>query len=204
MSSLDGWIASLPKPVGRMLFWARSWIFPPLPDSGAIETNRWAQSYTPNGNEDTYAVISKYAENQYESMVKLFDNLDKKADEQLRFMLTIVGAFTAAIASKLIEVKHFWLMFLALMPLLLAFLEAITAKTPFSVPAPMNPRDLLAITDLEVKPAKHQIECMLAVSYQVVLNELRGCIEWKARLLKRCTVFFVIGFLLILSSIIDL
>lgn len=137
-------------------------------------------------------------------MVSFFDTLDKKADEQLRFMVTIAGAFTAAIASKLIEVKHFWLMFIALIPIILAFFEAITAKTPFTVPIPMNPRDLLAISDLEVKPAKHQIEATLAVSYQVVLNELRRSIEWKARLLKRCTVLFVVGFFLIISSIIEL
>lgn len=137
-------------------------------------------------------------------MINLSEGLDKKADEQVRFMVTIVGAVTAAAAAKLFNVEKIRHLpaGLALVGIGLAILAAIRARTPQSTATPMSPRDLLTVADLESKPTPEQMESVIAASYHVAIFGMRSLTLWKARLLNRSTLAFAIGFALLLGSII--
>ena len=200
-----GWIARLPRPVIRAWIWLRSWIYPPSArfDSEFIDATNWAEGYAPSGNEEVYVLISKFSEIQYNLMLSLSDGLDKKADEQVRFMVTIVGAIIAAAAGKLVRFERPSLAFIGLLPICLALFTAIRVRTPQSSTTPMSPRDLLAVADLESKPTKHQIDSVIAASYHVAIFGMRSLATWKARLLNRSTMVFLIGFVLLRSSIIS-
>jgi hypothetical protein len=188
----------------RSWIWFRSWVYPPSArfDSEFIDATRWAEGYSPSGQEDVYALVSTFSEKQYNFMLSLSDGLDKKADEQLRFMATVVGAITASAAGKLVRFEHPWLAVISLFPILLALVAAMRARTPQSSATPMSPRDLLKVADLASKPTKHQVESVIAASYHVAIFGMRSLTTWKARLLNRSTMAFLIGFGLLLVSII--
>jgi hypothetical protein len=186
----------------RAWLWLRSNISQPSIDSVIAEETSWAQGYVPNGDEAVYEIISKYAENQYTSLVILSDNLDKKADEHLRFMTTLVGAVTALAASKLVGFAHPWLTGVSLFILSIAFLAAMKARTPMTSAFPMTPRDVLNIADQGSRPGKHQIETVIVASYQVTITGMKSTVGWKARLIKMSIYGFFPGFGLLLGSLI--
>ncbi len=127
------------------MIWVRSWAFPPSShfDSEFIGAVSWAEGYSPQGEQEVYALVSKFAATQYTLMINLSDALDKKADEQVRFMLTIVGAVTAAAAAKLFKVEDIRpiLACAALVFICLTIYAAIRARTPQSIATPMSTRD---------------------------------------------------------------
>jgi hypothetical protein len=125
------------------------------------EETKWAESYKPVGNEDVYVLISKYAEQQYDSLVNHFDNADKKADEHLHFMTAAMGAVIALTASKLVRVELPYLTVVGGFLDLLAFDVAAMVKPPAANVFPMTPRALLAVADFDAKLGKHQIECAI-------------------------------------------
>ncbi len=156
----------------------------------------------PRGQDDVYALMAQFSENQYNFMVDLSEGLDKKADEQLRFMAAIFGAITAAAGAKLITFERPWLALASLLPICLALVTAVRIRTPQSNATPMSPRDLLAVADLESRPAKHQMESVIAASYHVAILAMRGLTTWKARMLGRSSMAFLIAFFLLLVAII--
>jgi hypothetical protein len=204
MSTRLDWITGLPGPLVRIWIWLRSWVYPPSSrfDSELIEATERAEGYIPSGQEDVYALIATFSEKQHNLMLSLSDGLDKKADEQLRFMTTVVGAITAAAAGKLVRFEHPWIAFLSLFPILLALVAALRARAPQVVETPSNPRALLGVADLEPRPARHQVESAIAASYHVAIFGMKSLTTWKARLLNRSSLAFLIGFALLLVSII--
>lgn len=182
----------------------RSWFYPPAQrfEPEFADATRWAEEYAPQGQEDVYALISQFAENQYKFMVDLSEGLDKKADEQLRFMSTIFGAITAAAAAKLITFERPWLALASLIPIGLALVTAMRTRTPQSNATPMSTRDLLAVADLKCKPQRYQIESVVAASYHVATFAMETLTTWKARMLVRSALAFLIAFFLLLLAII--
>jgi hypothetical protein len=204
MPTPSDWVTGLPGPLVRLWIWLRSWIYPPSArfDSALIDAIEWAEGYAPSGQEDVYALVATFSEKQHNLMLSLSDGLDKKADEHLRFMTTVVGAITAAAAGKLVRFEHPWLAFLSLFPILLALVAALRARAAQVVETPTSPRALLGVADLEPRPARHQVESTIAASYHVAIFGMKSLTTWKARLLNRSTLAFLIGFALLLLSII--
>ena len=204
MTRFESLITHCPNWLVPPMIWVRSWIYPPSPhlDSEFIDASVWAEGYTPQGDMAVYAQISKFSENQYTFMVNLSEGLDKKADEQVRFMVTFVGA--AAAAAKLFDVERIRHVSggLALVCIGLAILAAIRARTPQSTSTPMSPRDLMTVADLQSKPTPEQMESVVAASYHVAIFGMRSLTVWKARLLNRSTLAFAVGLALLLGSII--
>jgi hypothetical protein len=180
---------------------ATSKILPPSVDSATAKETIWANSYMPSGNDAVYALVAKYAEKQYDSILNHFDNADKKADEHLRFMTAAVGAVIALIASKIAAVEHPYVTLVGGIVLLVAFVFAMMAKTPLTGSFPMTPRALLAIADLETKPTNHQIESAIVASYQVAITGMRTIVDWKSRQVQIATYAFYVGFVLLLRSL---
>jgi hypothetical protein len=165
------------------------------------EDTNWAKSYAPCGNEEVYALLSKYAEKQYDSILNHFDTADKKADEHLRFMTAAIGAVIALVASKVVGVSHPYPLVAGGFLVLGAFVVAIIARMPRSSSFPMTPRALLAVADLEPKPSKHQIESAIVTTYQIAITGTRSAVEWKSRLVRISTYTFYVGFALVLRSL---
>jgi hypothetical protein len=206
MSLFEFIIIHCPTWLIPLLIAIRSWVYPPSPhfDSEFIGANSWAEGYLPQGDPAAYGRVSKFAEAQYAFMIDLSEGLDKKADEQVRFMITIVGAVTAAAAAKLFKVEGIRPIpaSVALACICLAIYAAIRARTPQSNATPMSPRDLLKVTDLASKPTLEQIESVIAASHHVAILGMRSLTTWKARLLNRSALAFAIGFALLLYSLI--
>ncbi len=202
----DDWVRKLPGPMIRSWIWLRSWVFPPSVrfDSEFIEATRWAEGYSPQNPGEVYARVSKFAESQYQYMTSLSDGLDKKADDLLRFMTTIMGVVIAAGAGRLITFERPWAALLSLGPISLALIAAIRIRTPQSTTTPMNPRELLKIADLKSTPTAEQLESVLAASYHVAILGMKSLTSWKARMLNRSVLAFLTAFLLLLGSIIPL
>ncbi len=155
----------------------------------------------PTGQEEVYGIVSAFAEKQYYLMISISEGLDKKADEHLRFMATVGGAILAAVAAKLISFERPWLAVVGLALFCVALFTAITIRTPQKSSIPMSPRELLSVAELNSKPAKHQVESVTAASYHVAILGMRSLTTWKARLLTRSTLAFIMGLLVLLGSI---
>jgi hypothetical protein len=198
------WIYRRPGWAVRLWILVRSWFFPPAPEfnSAFIDATEWARNYAPGGEPETYAIVAKFAETQYSSMVSLSDGLDKKADELVRFTVTIAGAVTAAASTgKLIKFHRPEWAAVAFLFVAASVYCAMRVRTPTATTIPMSSRDLLKIADLDTKPTAHQIESVVAATYHVATVGLGGVTNWKSNLLRRSTVAFFAGFILLFASI---
>jgi hypothetical protein len=208
MTWFDSLIMKSPGWLKRLLIWGRSWLYPPSPrfDSEFIDADRWAEGYIPQGDSAVYSLVAKVAESQYNFMISLSDSLDKKADDQVRFIATLVGAVTAAASAKVFKVEFVrpGLAIWALVFIFPAIFVAWRARAPQKSAIPMSPRDFLRVADLSSKPPSHQMESVIAASYHVAIFRMRSLTTWKARLLNRSALAFTIGFALLLASIIPL
>jgi hypothetical protein len=172
-------------------------------DSGLVEAREWARQYMPRGQEAVYEIAAKYAEQQYESMIKLSELLDRKADELARFMITLVAAVVAAISARIMSIHHPWTAVGALILVFFAVHVLMRARTPTAGSTPLDPRDLLAVIDLDIdpRPSESQIYGVLAVSYHVAVLGMRSLTTWKSRMLQRATLLFLAAFALLLLAI---
>jgi hypothetical protein len=181
--------------------WVLSHVMPPGVEIVTAEDSKWATGYLPQRDDDVYGVVVQYAEKQYYSILNYFDAVDKKVDEHLRFMTTLIGAVTALAASKVVGFEHPVLTVLGLSVVAVAVLAAMAARTPVTSSFPMTPRALLDVADQCSKPTKAQVESVIAASYQVTICGLRSIITWKSQMLRISTITFVAGFGLVLWSL---
>lgn len=182
--------------------WLRSWVVPPSPqfDSETIAASNWALDYAPQGQEDVYPLAAEFAKQQYAQSVATYDSLDRKADELIRLTTTIIGAILTVRASKFVTFHYPFISNLALVPTAISVFTTMNAKTPGRASTPMTPRDLLAVADLAIKPAPHQIEGVIAASHHVAMLGMRTMTTWKANQIRRATAAFLIAFVLLLFS----
>lgn len=188
----------------RSWIWLRSWAWALARhfDSVAIDATDWAQDYTPQGNDEVYSLIADFAQHQYDQEVVTYDGLDRKADELIRLTTTISGAILTAAASKFVAFHHPWFAYIALAPTALSVFTAMRARTPGGWATPVSPRDLLAVADLDLKPAPHQIQSVIAASLHVALLRMRTATTWKALRIRRATTAFLIAFILLLVALV--
>ena len=84
----------------------------------------------------------------------------------------------------------------------MALVATLRARAPHVIETPTTPRDFLEVADLESRPSRHQMESAIAASYHVSIRGIGSLTLWKTRLLNRSTFAFLIGFALLLVSII--
>ena len=165
------------------------------------EVTRWAEGYRPRGQQEVYEIIAKYSEKQYDTILNHFDTADKKTDELIRFMAGFVGAVTTLVATKLVKFEHPWFTILSLLPIAIAFLAAIRARSPINTIGSMSPRSLLEVADYHAQPTKHEIESTIAVSYHVTIVGMNEIIQWKSRLNRLALTCFLAGVAIFLLAL---
>jgi hypothetical protein len=188
----------------RSWFWLRSLALAPSRqfDSVTLDATDWARNYAPQGNDDVYSLIAEFAQHQYDQEVVTYDGLDRKADELIRLTTTISGAILTAAASKFVAFHHPYAAYIALVPTAFSVFTAMRARTPGGWATPMTPRDLLAVADLGLNPAPHQIQSVIAASLHVALLGMRTVTTWKALQIRRAATAFLIAFILLLVALV--
>ena len=190
--------------IWAMLF--RSWHSPPPEslDLGFLDASQWARDYLPTGQDEVYALISPYAQNQYDYMVAVSDALDKKADDQLRYMWTLSAGLIAAWGAKWVVFERPCFAFIGLILASLALVTAFVSKRPVGNTTPMNPRGVLAVADHKSRPSKPQLESVIAASYHVAIVGMKILTKWKAGSLNLSFWLFVAASLFLLLAIIHI
>lgn len=209
------WLRRFPLRKARQA--AGDWLFPPDIDKQEwfIDEDKWALDYFPPREDDSYRITLEYAEKRYKACLDLSADLDKKLDDLVRTAAT-VGTIIATVMRFLGTDNPFRDSKL-LIPSLICFgvtvLVAAWSRRPTKIRTPAKIRGVLVVTD---KPSyikgtgeqiwgylsEGKIKALLTSSFhlaEVGTNEVN---EWKAKQLRRATIFFCVGVVLLFLMLI--
>ncbi len=194
-------------PPGRLAAqeYVRTWLRPPLLglDEGIREAKAWAELYSPVGREDNGELMLTYAKDQYTSLVTTIGELDKKADDLTRTILTVFGAVLAVASTRIVVVGSPWsiLAVSGLLAQAAGIVIAAATRIPAELETPMEPRRLMAVSDLDILPTKSQMQSVAAASYHVAFIGAALLNRWKTIQLRRANRCFLIGLALLLLAL---
>jgi hypothetical protein len=196
----------MPRPAGRLATreYLMTWLRPPILDldDDLREAREWAAGYSPVGREENSGLILEYAKGQHASLMTTIGELDKKADDLTRMILTVFGAVLAVASTRLVQVS--WPASIpasiGLFAQATGLVIAALARVPAKLETPMEPRRLMKVSDLPLLPTKGQMESVAAATYHVAIVGATLLNEWKSTQLRRANVLFLSGLgLLVLS-----
>jgi len=181
-------------------WWMSWWAPPPLQDNPEYQAaDEWTLDYMPTDKE-VYEPVLHFAERQYDQMVKLAENLDKKADDLMRTAGTIGAALLTA-ATLLLGSGRATLVLPAVVCLVLVVIAAARIRGPVALTVPMSARDLLNVADHELIRTANQVEGAAAASLNFATVGMKLAVDWKAGQLRRATALFCISLVLLIALI---
>jgi hypothetical protein len=166
-----------------------------------LNAEQWAINYAPAHESGVYAPIEEFAEKQFEFVAAATDTLDKKADGWARFASAMAGATVTAASTTLIKIGNTYLFLCAGLVLFVSVIMAIRAGMPLSALTPITVRNLLKVADVPSAPSEPQIKSAIAASYHVAVEGTNRINEWKSRLIELSFYVFIIGYIVMLSSL---
>jgi hypothetical protein len=182
-----------------------TWVRPPFLklDEGLREAKAWAELYSPVGREENGELVLEYAKDQYASLVTTIGELDKKADDLTRTILTVFGAVLAVASTRIVQVVSPWSI-LALFGLLVqaaGIVIAAVTRIPAELETPMETRRLMAVSDLDILPSKSQMQSVAAASYHIAIVGASILNGWKTTQLRRANCCFLAGLALLVLAL---
>jgi hypothetical protein len=180
-----------------------SWFRPIDPRSTQefLDAEQWAISYAPAYDSDVYASVEEFAKEQFEFVAGATDTLDKKADGWARFASAIAGATITAASTNIIKIGHNYVFMSGGGLILLSVVVAIRAGMPLSALTPITVRNLLKVADFASAPSENQIKSAIAASYHVAIEGTNQINQWKSWLIKWSFYVFILGYLMVVSSL---
>ncbi len=204
-------------PLRKAKSWAGEWLGPPdiVKQEWFINEDKWALDYFPPRDDESYKVTLAYAESRYKASLDLSTDLDKKLDDLVRTAAT-VGTIIATVIRFLGTDNPFKDSKL-LVPSLVCFgvtvLVAAWSRRPAKIRTPAKIRGVLMVTD---KPSyralsgeqmwaflsEQKLKGLLTSSYHIAEVGTNDVNEWKAKQLRRATIFFCVGIVLLFLMLI--
>lgn len=178
--------------VDRMSEWLNSWVMPDLDRNPNVrEAEKWVADYNPKQKPELYSIVLKFSEQRYEQTLKIYDSIDKKADDLMR----TAGALGAALvaAAKLLDMSQPRAIVPAVGFLVISVIIAARSRWPAESKTPMSARDYFQVADNDNVNDKYVLEAVAAASCHAATVGLLVLIAWKANQLKRSSWAFCIG-----------
>jgi hypothetical protein len=176
-----------------------TWVSAPPFESDAsyLAAVAWAREFSPEAGKDSYSAALQHANQKYSTSLGHFDALDKKADDLMRTAVTVAALLVAAV--KAFDVEMSGWMVAAFLCFLAAVVVSAIARRPGLQATPGEIREVLGFAEDFRISDRFQVEALVAASLHCAVVGMEPAIRWKSDQLRRATVLFVVGVLLLLS-----